>query len=934
MKRVFGKSCALAALLTLFLMPCRAQDPAAAAEDPNVTLYKNGIAAFEAGNFQQAAESLSKVITAVGTPQPALEPAYFDLAVAYYNLQKYAEAADAFKSYLAKYPQGSRVPDATMSLANCYLGTKNFDAALKELQAVSSLPGQREQALLLQGSILAEQKKVPQAIQALEELTKGGMRSSMGARGALLLASLYVEKADFVKANALVVTIQRNLALVDNILRFNGLIIELGDKLLTQGLYSQALALYHIARTRKEVIQYQNERLVNLQKSIEENKLKFRATKDPSVLSNNQYLLTAIAEAKKTLDDIQKAPNFEPALYFRMARAYQETDKQWEAALVYQQIVDKYPDAKAEREPALFGLIAVLADLGKSKRAFEACETYLKTFPQGPNASAVAYLRGAMALDAGDFSQAISYFGSAVKEQASGPFRDRMSFMLGNARFLSGDAKAALSSYEQYLKDFPKGDYVEEATYRIGICQMFSDQYEAAEKQLNAYLKQYPKGEFGPDARYRLAVIKYAAQEYDQVLPECMAWLKANPGGQQTAEVLSLLGDTYAATEKKDQAADAYIRAYKAALENNNDEVLNYALFEAGKLLGKMGQWEKVAATFEEFLKNNPEHPLTPAAVANIIQARAKLGQVDQAKAFAAQTIAKYIADPSKETVENLITQLAALCARKRQPGADPAADLEKLLTFAPEANVPDTATVRARRLYAQAELMTLLRKPKEHDALIAKIANESKPADLSPLLLGLTGESLLGQDRPIPARAMFEQLIAKHQKSDVLDFGYVGLGELAYREGDYPKALGLFTKAVDEIASAYRIKEATIGKAKTMLALNRLDEAAKLFEEVASVKAWRGEATAQALYMLGDIEAKRGDQNKAIAYYQRVYVAYQKYPRWMAKAYIESARAFEKLGKTQEAINTYREMVHNEKIADLGEVEEARKRLTELGQS
>ena len=38
----------------------------------------------------------------------------------------------------------------------------------------------------------------------------------------------------------------------------------------------------------------------------------------------------------------------------------------------------------------------------------------------------------------------------------------------------------------------------------------------------------------------------------------------------------------------------------------------------------------------------------------------------------------------------------------------------------------------------------------------------------------------------------MFDTLINLYPKSEVLDFGYVGLGELAYRAKDYPKALGL----------------------------------------------------------------------------------------------------------------------------------------------
>jgi len=42
---------------------------------------------------------------------------------------------------------------------------------------------------------------------------------------------------------------------------------------------------------------------------------------------------------------------------------------------------------------------------------------------------------------------------------------------------------------------------------------------------------------------------------------------------------------------------------------------------------------------------------------------------------------------------------------------------------------------------------------------------------------------------------------------------------------------------------------------------------------------------------------------------------------------------SFEKLGKTQEATNTYRELLRNQKLANFSEAIEARKRLEALGQ-
>ena len=45
------------------------------------------------------------------------------------------------------------------------------------------------------------------------------------------------------------------------------------------------------------------------------------------------------------------------------------------------------------------------------------------------------------------------------------------------------------------------------------------------------------------------------------------------------------------------------------------------------------------------------------------------------------------------------------------------------------------------------------------------------------------------------------------------------------------------------------------------------------------------------------------------------------------------SGESFEKLGKTQEAANTYRELLRNEKLATFAEAQQARKKLEALGQ-
>ena len=122
------------------------------------------------------------------------------------------------------------------------------------------------------------------------------------------------------------------------------------------------------------------------------------------------------------------------------------------------------------------------------------------------------------------------------------------------------------------------------------------------------------------------------------------------------------------------------------------------------------------------------------------------------------------------------------------------------------------------------------------------------------------------------------------------------------------------------------------MGKARTLLKLGKLAEARKAFEQVASVREWRGPATAESVFYLGQIAASEGKLPEAIAFYQRVYVAYQRYLPWVAKAYLKSGALFEKMNKKPEALKTYQEMIRNEKLATFPELEQARKRMESLG--
>ena len=242
--------------------------------------------------------------------------------------------------------------------------------------------------------------------------------------------------------------------------------------------------------------------------------------------------------------------------------------------------------------------------------------------------------------------------------------------------------------------------------------------------------------------------------------------------------------------------------------------------------------------------------------------------------------------------------------------------------------------TVKARVLFTEAEVASLRKDPVLRDNLLARIGDEIDADALPPGLLGRVGDLLRERGSLERAKACYEQLVLRYPKSMYSDFGYVGLGELSYLAGDYDAAMVHFTNAIDRAGARFKLLEATLGRAKTLLASNRLDPARELFEQIAGNRSWRGEATAQSIYSLGEILIKRGgpsDLAQAQAHFQRVYISYRKFTPWVARAYLSSGQTFEKLGKPAEALATYREMLRDERLTAFPETGRARERIAVL---
>lgn len=930
--------------------------------------FNDAIIAFEKRDWASAISRMEKVISiceaypdkkAVESQKPRLEPVYYTIGAAAFNLPDYAKAISAFERFVTEYPKSERVPFARLAIARAAFMSKDFEKAAQLFAEMEKFPSMREQSLTIQAQCFKETGKTAEMIAVIEKLIADGITNSGRAGAALLLAKARSDAGELDKLAILLGQLTASRQFVENLVELNALIVGLGDAQSAKEQFEKASRTYLHVMPPDEVKAYQKQRIESLERRIAANKA--AAARNPqgdvTMLSQNAELQTVLEQAKSLLGEFEKLPDYMPGLLLRSSRCWYGRHLLWESILVNDRLIQLYPKASKEKEAALYGNVLGYADLMRVKSCQKACELYLKEFPQGDNSSTVAYVQGAVTMQSGDIKGAATLFGTLVDTYPNSSFIDQMYLMLASAHFNLGELDEALTTYNRYISKFPKGGAIEEACYRAAIIPVFQGKYEEAWPILEGFLKNYPTSQFTEDAEYRLMICKYAANLYDDVLADVAKWQKDHPVGIMAPEVLSLQGDCLAAQLKTKEAAEAYMAASKNAA---TDEVLNYSLNEASKLLQKLGDFEQLSKLWEDFVERSPDHPSVVAGIYWIGKAKTREGKVDEAKAIAVTQLKRCLNNYKNESVEMLLQQLAQLCWKRPRPLAPPPApepapvldkdgkavpppgapappplppwdamaELEKQI--GPLAAIAD-ASGKARLSFVRIELLKLLKKQEEADALMREIA-ASRPEILSPQLLALSGDFLQHQKDDSGASVFYQYLKENFLKSAWLDYAYSGLGEMALAKGDFKTALQLYTLAVDEYAGG-KVKESTLGLGIAMMENGRYPEAKKIFEQVAGTREWRGEATAKSVFYLGMVEERQEHLAEAVAQYQRVFVAYQKYIPWVEKAYIKAAQCFDRLGKRSEAVAHLKEVINNEKLGYEVKLE-ARELMTKWGET
>jgi tetratricopeptide (TPR) repeat protein len=896
---------------------------------------------FQAGSYPQVLEKLKTVKASINNrPIPQV---LFIEGASHFNLGDYDKAIPVLEEFIKNFAEDENASAVRMVLGRSHINKGEADQGISILKdVVNHSPEMKAEAGLYVAEALKKQDKLDEALAVLGSVLDGGIRSAESVQAAMMAAELHVANGALDAATALMEQVKGYATGGENAAQMNNIYLRLGDQMMEKKSFREALGAYQFVRRKNEISRMQQEVIAKIEQSLASpGKGPVKGTKEEleAKLKANQELLAEIA----------MRTDYDASLYYRLGHCYFEMGRHWESLLAFEVIVNELPTF-SQRDRSMFGMIIANAQLKRVKSARQLCERYIQEFPDGADLGTVSEMYGMLAYENGRLQEAADAFNKA--EGFPKADRERLRYLRGNVLFELQRFDDARTTFELLVNEFPKSNYKDDSLYRVALIYFYQNDSVNSIKALNNYMKENPEGQYVVDARYRLAFIKFQSREVDTAIADLLAILKDSPDDPNIGQVHALLGDAFNQKAEYEKALEHFALGVERA---RTEEVLTYAMDQVTDLYAGSARWKELGDMWQKYLdthKNNEEQELK--AVLWISRARVKENQVDAAKTLLAQAIRSRIGNPANQQVEGLIQQLVTLSVPKRQrpPTADPkaseltqeevAVQLEQLL------NPPESARNGAsqmRILFAKSWLAKAMREPVQAEKLFSIIVDVAEPEDLSPMLLATVGDNARRKGDLEKAAGCYNRLNEFYKDSEYADGAAVGLAEIAYMKGDYEQAMQLFNAAIEGYAGSSRLLDATLGRAKTLFQLKKHDEAKALYLQILNTKEWRGEAHAMALFMQGEIEFANLNWGEAIPYYQRVFIAHQKWKSVMAQAYLQCARAFLKLNRSadptatpprpytdrESAKLTLLEMLKRADLKDLPEITAAEKELSKL---
>lgn len=850
------------------------EDPSSPAQAARA-LYLLGRTQRERGNLDEALTQFQRIKTEYENTDVA-PAAFYAVGATQIRLERYDRAAASFEELGQRFPDSPFAENLGTALAEVYYRLDEYEQAATELQ--DRLPqlenAQRARALFLLAESYNQLRRGEDAVVRYRRVIDEHPQTPYVGPAQYGLAWHYFRADDHAQAADRFAVVRR----------------EQAGRLARRATYYEAVSRARAGATDRAVELYQT-------------------------VADQQPDRRLAAEA----------------LYAAALLRYQQEDY-GSAAAFLRSLLREYPDAERVGDAYYW--------LGNAYLVDESLDRALEAYNQAIERDAapdsllveVRFQKAWAQYEDGRYAQAATDFLSVVDDYPETPRGREALFWGADSHYQRGNLDRARTLFRRYLDENPNGEHVSGARYALGWTHFKQGRYERAARRFRQFLDSDPEIAsdipYQQDARLRLADSYLALKRYENAVE-----VYRRVSGEGADYALYRAGEALNYADRREDA----LRSLQRLLDRYPDSRWRpEARYQIASLHFQQQNYDEARATYRQFLETHPDHPLAPEAQYGIGDSYYNGGNMEEAVQAYRNVLEDY--PESASASEAALSLFFALNAADRSDRA------ENLITAIDDAT-PNT-NLGDRLRFARAKAAYQSGQSEEALSLFQKFVRTSSATALLPESYYYLGLLYADEEENQPAKNYLQQLVEQYPESDVRPEGALRLGDLYMEDDAHEQAVEAYEAAAeseeinDELRAQARYGQSTallnlgrneeastllnrildeeqsgplqasarLGLARIHEDEGRIDEALKLYRSVA--ESVDSETGAEALYRLGRLLRTQGRSQEAIQELDRMSSLFAGYPEWVARSFLEQARAYRQTGETGQAAQLYDEVI------------------------
>ena len=893
--------------------------PGSPAQDTPRELRTQASAAMAVGAFADAVPPLEQLLEWYRQSKDPvvvsqMEAVTYSLGLCHLFLGQFDPCRKIFREYIERYPHQLRTPMAQLFISDTYRYENNFKEALKNyavcLERYSYLPDMRADILACMARCHLAGEDWAQAVPLLLQITRAAYDPSLRNWAASMLAVAYLKDLKVEPVYDFVPLLLQPGSFASRSVALNITALQAADELFADERYRDALWVYRLIYPHDVLEMNARRQLARLDISM------YRLRRMSMV--NPRDLLRAketVAELEAELEALGKIPNYDPELFFRMARSYFEIRRYREAGALFYGLYEE--DLVPQREECLYLSFLAASNIRPPDTALARGEEYMKVFPGGEHYDTVSLTTGQIHAQRQDWPEVLRVLGTAISVSPKHENMVECLFLMGYASFMEERFDDTLRQLGRMNKDYPGNDREADGSYWMGMAEMFQQNYAESRAHFNRVVREFPDSMYFEDARFRIATCAFGLSEFDEAETLIAEFLRDFPESRLLGEAHLMLGDVLG---NRGALPGAVLRYQEAMRHELDMSLYNHAAFRCGEILKELKDHEGVIAHFEEYIRRNKEGSNIPLAVYGIGGAYWDLGRPADTFRYFRQAIERFGRDRAELGIDLILEQYIGRTRETDAAVARRAWDDLRDLRAAAIRNSEYTLLMRLNRTLMYAPDITDAEK---QSMLGFMLQRERLPLASAGVLEFLLDEALKAGNTEL-AMLVADTTIRDFPETDYALAARAWKAGEAARRKDYPEAIRHYTIIREVYATHEEAARALLALGRIYLETEKYEDADQAFKDLTGVKEWKSFWPA-ALFGRGEVARAQRRHDRAAAYFERIYVLYGGAREWVGRAYLARAEALRQLRETRKAIETLDEFLSREEWAETPEAADAR---------